>query len=213
MAKVLFYTATAEKFAALEQKNDQALYFITDAGELYKGAVRFGFPVKLVDEFPETGEAGLLYANADGDAKVWSGNAFIGIGSNRPDVFLSSAVRHTVTAEEAGKDVFADMVAGDVGVLFTLNDNTKLFVRLTDLVDTYTADNTAAKGVSVRLTGTRSRLKPEFPPKPEICLNSKTTEFTPLPSNGRPSNKERYEQTQGNQTAEGDCGTPSAGEP
>lgn len=153
MAKVLFYTATAEKFAALEQKNDQALYFITDTGELYKGAVRFGFPVKLVDEFPETGETGLLYVNAGGDAKVWSGNAFIGIGSNRPDVFLSSAVRHTVTAEEAGKDVFADMVAGDVGVLFTLNDNTKLFVRLTDLVDTYTADNTAAKGVSVSVDG------------------------------------------------------------
>ena len=153
MAKVLFYTATAEKFAALEQKNDQALYFITDTGELYKGAVRFGFPVKLVDEFPETGEAGLLYVNADGDAKVWNGNAFIGIGSNRPDVFLSSAVRHTVTAEEAGKDVFADMIAGDVGVLFTLNDNTKLFVRLTDLVDTYTADNTAAKGVSVSVDG------------------------------------------------------------
>ena len=31
--------------------------------------------------------------------------------------------------------------------------NTKLFVRLTDLVDTYTADNTAAKGVSVSVDG------------------------------------------------------------
>ena len=47
MAKVLFYTATAEKFAALEQKNDQALYFITDTGELYKGAVRFGYSYAL----------------------------------------------------------------------------------------------------------------------------------------------------------------------
>ena len=34
MAKVLFYTATAEKFAALEAKNENALYFITDTGEL-----------------------------------------------------------------------------------------------------------------------------------------------------------------------------------
>lgn len=79
-------------------------------------------------------------------------NSYLAINLGH-DVFLSSAVRHTVTAEEAGKDVFADMVAGDVGVLFTLNDNTKLFVRLTDLVDTYTADNTAAKGVSVSVDG------------------------------------------------------------
>ena len=61
MAKVLFYTATAAKFATLEAKNENALYFITDTGELYKGAVRYTFPVQQVTEFPESGDSGVLY--------------------------------------------------------------------------------------------------------------------------------------------------------
>ena len=32
------------------------------------------------------------------------------------------------------------MTAGDLGILFTLNAGDQLFVRLTDLVDTYTAE-------------------------------------------------------------------------
>ena len=34
-----------------------------------------------------------------------------------------------------------------------MNTGSQLFVRLTDLVDTYTADNTAAKGVAVTVDG------------------------------------------------------------
>ena len=34
-----------------------------------------------------------------------------------------------------------------------MNAGNQLFVRLTDLVDTYTADNTAAKGVAVTVNG------------------------------------------------------------
>ena len=34
MAKVLFFTATAAQYAALEAKDENALYFLTDTGEL-----------------------------------------------------------------------------------------------------------------------------------------------------------------------------------
>lgn len=78
MAKVLFYTATAEKFAALEAKNENALYFITDTGELYKGAVRYTFPVQQVTEFPESGDSGVLYVNTDTkEIKLWNGNEWV----------------------------------------------------------------------------------------------------------------------------------------
>ena len=36
MAKVLFFTATSAQFKALSAKDENALYFITDTGELYK---------------------------------------------------------------------------------------------------------------------------------------------------------------------------------
>jgi len=153
MDKVLFYYTTRPQYDALETKDVHSLYFLADTGEIFKGDVRFGFPVKEVTSFPETGEIGLLYVNANGVAKIWDGSAYISVGGTSTDVFLSSAVRHTVTAEEAGKGIYADMVEGDIGALFTMNNATQMFVKLTDLIDTYTADNSAAKGVTVTVDG------------------------------------------------------------
>lgn len=155
MAKVLFYTATAEQFSALAAKDENALYFITDTGELYKGAVRYSFPVKQVADFPENGESGVIYVSSEGEAKIWAGTGYIVLGSNLTDNFVSAAVRHEVTAEEAGSGIFTDMTAGDVGILFTMSAGSRLFVRLTDLVDTYTADNTGSQGVAVTVDGYR----------------------------------------------------------
>ncbi len=45
------------------------------------------------------------------------------------------------------------MTAGDIGILFTMNAGNQLFVRLTDLVDTYTADNASSQGVTVNVDG------------------------------------------------------------
>ena len=60
MAKVMFYAVTSEQFTALESKNEDALYFLSDTGELYKGSVRFSFPVKQVASFPAAGESRIM---------------------------------------------------------------------------------------------------------------------------------------------------------
>ena len=153
MAKVLFYATTTQLFNSLNIKDENALYFLTDTGEIYKGSTRFSFPVKQVTDFPATGESGMIYVSSAGEAKIWAGTSYIALGSNMVDNFVSAAVRHEVTAEEAGTGIYTGMTAGDLGILFTLNAGDQLFVRLTDLVDTYTADNTAAKGVSVTVDG------------------------------------------------------------
>lgn len=153
MAKVLFYATTTQLFNSLNIKDENALYFLTDTGEIYKGSTRFSFPVKQVSDFPATGESGMIYVSTAGEAKIWAGTSYIALGSNMVDNFVSAAVRHEVTAEEAGTGIYTGMTAGDLGILFTLNAGDQLFVRLTDLVDTYTADNTAAKGVSVTVDG------------------------------------------------------------
>lgn len=153
MAKVLFYATTTQLFNSLNIKDENALYFLTDTGEIYKGSTRFSFPVKQVTDFPATGESGMIYVSSAGEAKIWAGTSYIALGSNMVDNFVSAAVRHEVTAEEAGTGIYTGMTAGDLGILFTLNAGDQLLVRLTDLVDTYTADNTAAKGVSVTVDG------------------------------------------------------------
>ena len=153
MAKVLFYTATSSQFKALSLKEENALYFITDTGEIYKGATRFSFPVKQVSEFPATGESGVIYISVTGEAKIWAGTSYIALGSNMVDNFVSAAERYVVTDSEAGRGIYTGMEPGDIGILFTMNNGNKLFVRLADLVDTYTADNTGSQGVTVNVDG------------------------------------------------------------
>ncbi len=153
MAKVLFYTATSAQFDALQNKNENALYFLTDTGEFYKGSTRFSFPIQQVTDFPATGESGILYVKSNGETKLWTGTTYITVAGNLVDKFLSSVERHEVTVEEAGNGIFSETSAGDIGVLFTMNNGEKLFVRLTDFVDIYTADNSTAKGVTVNISG------------------------------------------------------------
>ena len=176
MAKVLFYAVTSEQFTDLENKNENALYFLSDTGELYKGSVRFSFPVKQVETFPETGESGVVYVKNDGEAKIWSGSAYITLGSNLIDNFVSSAVRHVVTAAEAGSGIYTGMTTGDIGILFTMNAGDQIFVRLTDLVDTYSADNSTAKGVTVAVSG--------YQISAEVNVSSDANNMLQLKNNG-----------------------------
>ena len=93
MAKVLFYSLTAAQYAAIATKDANALYFVSDTGEIFKGATRFTFPVKTVTSFPATGEAGILYVNTETcEAKIWGANGW------QDTVFPAvTDLQHTVT--------------------------------------------------------------------------------------------------------------------
>lgn len=153
---VQFYRLTSSQFSGVE-KNSDALYFLTDTGEIFKGSVRFSYPVKLLADsvFPAAGETGVLYCTPAGAMKVWDGSAYVtmsGGSSSAADNFLKAAVRHEVTAEEAAAGgIYAGCAEGDTGILFTMEDGTRLFVKLSDLVDVYTA--TSGKGVALGISG------------------------------------------------------------
>jgi hypothetical protein len=151
MAQVLFYTATAAQYAALETKNDHAIYFITDTGDLFKGSVPFSFPCRLVETFPASGDKGYIYVGPTGTMKVWTGSAWLDVGAE--DNFLSAAQRHVVTAAEAGTGMYTGIDEGDVGVIFTMRDNETMYVSLGDLVDIYTADNSGSNAIAVTVAG------------------------------------------------------------
>ena len=59
MSQILFYTGTKAQYDALTTKNENALYFLTDANKLYKGSTPFTHPVQTVSSFPASGEAGV----------------------------------------------------------------------------------------------------------------------------------------------------------
>lgn len=70
--------------------------------------------------------------------------------------YLSAVSRKEVAAEDlTGEDaaVYNGCTAGDIGVLFTMADGTKMFVKLTDLVDTYTSASGEKDIVKVVVSG------------------------------------------------------------
>lgn len=78
MSQVLFYAVTAEQYANLATKNDNAIYFITDGNRIYKGSMPYAHPVAVVDEFPTAGESGTLYIHKNTyEAKTYNGTTWV----------------------------------------------------------------------------------------------------------------------------------------
>lgn len=70
--------------------------------------------------------------------------------------YLSSVSRKKVTLGDLGgpdEAVYDGCESGDIGVLFTMVDGTKMFVKLTDLVDTYTSASGEKDIVKVVVSG------------------------------------------------------------
>ena len=118
MAQVLFLTGTKAQYDALATKNADAIYFLTDTGEIRKGAAPFSHPVKAVESFPESGETGAIYVNtATHEARLWDGSAWrtaglptvTAIGANPTDAQMATA-----KAVKAYVDGKISTVNGDV---------------------------------------------------------------------------------------------------
>lgn len=74
MAMIKWIITTAEKYAGLLVKDSNALYFLQDTQEIYKGETSFTQPTSLVANFPEKGALGRVYINQTTlEGKVWTG--------------------------------------------------------------------------------------------------------------------------------------------
>lgn len=78
MALVKFIQGKFAQYNALEPKDQDTLYFITDQQKIYKGDKLFsGGVYTAVAEFPPAGELNTLYVNTkDGSVKYWNGVAY-----------------------------------------------------------------------------------------------------------------------------------------
>lgn len=137
MSQVLFYAVTSVQFNALETKNPNAVYFVTDANRIYKGAAPYTHPVATVSAFPATGEAGTLYIHQTTfEARTWSGSAWVKVSPPVATAIGASPTHAQLPTALAVKNyVDAEIV----------NVNSGLSGAVSDV-----AYNAAAKSISVQ---------------------------------------------------------------
>lgn len=66
--------ANRKGFNAIETKENDRVYFLTDTREIYFGSVKFGGSIEFVTEVPETAVAGTLYVVNDGIGGIYAAN-------------------------------------------------------------------------------------------------------------------------------------------
>lgn len=66
--------ANKKGFGAIETKESDRVYFLTDTREIYFGNVKFGGSIEFVTEVPETAVAGTLYVVNDGNDGIYAAN-------------------------------------------------------------------------------------------------------------------------------------------
>ena len=120
MALVNFKYGTAAEFAALETKNPDTIYFITDERKIYKGDISYSSGVYLaVDNFPQSPETGVLYVNnITGEVRFFNGLSYVTVVKPSPSTFSSSPDNNTLATQKAVADYLADKLSDlDVGQL------------------------------------------------------------------------------------------------
>ena len=150
MGLVKFVTGTATQFAGLGTKDQDTLYIITDARQIYKGDVCLsGGIYKTVSSFPASGEVNTLYVNTDtGQVSYWNGSAYQTVVPATGKTISGAGVDTQLATTKAVVDYVATQVADlDVGAL------EGRVSTLEGEMDTAQADITAAEGNITTIQG------------------------------------------------------------
>ena len=76
MSMIKWVVTTSAVYQGLQKENN-ALYFLTDTQEIYKGQTSFTQSVVMVDQLPPKGAQGKIYIdNATLEGKVWTGSTW-----------------------------------------------------------------------------------------------------------------------------------------
>ena len=101
LANVKFFIVTSAQYNALETKDTNALYFLSDTNRIFKGSAPYSHPIELVTEFPATGLVGTLYVNTTTkEGKAWNGTTWITV-----QLAVSTTVEDNDTTTPTGKAV------------------------------------------------------------------------------------------------------------
>lgn len=150
MGLVKFVTGTQSQFASLGTKDQDTLYIITDARQIYKGDICLsGGIYKTVASFPGTGEVNTLYVNtATGQVSYWNGSRYqTVVPATGKSISGAGDDTHLATTKAVVDYVASKLTDLDVG---------SLEGRVSTLegeMDTAQADITTAKGNITTIQG------------------------------------------------------------
>ena len=150
MGLVKFVTGTAAQYADLGTKDQDTLYIITDARQIYKGDICLsGGIYKTVSAFPGTGEVNTLYVNtATGQVSYWNGSGYQTVVPATGKTISGTGDDTHLATTKAVVDYVATQVADlDVGAL------SGRVSTLEGEMDTAQADITAAEGKITTIQG------------------------------------------------------------
>lgn len=127
---IKWVTTTSTAYAALEVKENNALYFLQDSGEIYKGTKSFTEAVVLVSEFPAKGALGKVYLHSTTlEGKIWAGSTWKTIIEPVVKTLTDEAVVNGPVSGEAVKTYvaskFTEQVSGKYVEGITYDKNTK----------------------------------------------------------------------------------------
>lgn len=143
MGLVKFVTGTASQFSSLGSKDQDTLYIITDAHQIYKGDICLsGGIYKTVTSFPGTGEVNTLYVNSTtGQVSYWNGTSYTTVVPAKGTTISGAGDDNHLATTKAVVDYVASQVADlDVGAL-----SGRVSTLETEM-DTAQSDITTAKG-------------------------------------------------------------------
>lgn len=118
MAKVKFNYGTKANFEALEAKDNDTLYFLTDTLQIFKGAVEYTKSCKLVSTLPGSGQVqGVVYVRtSDFTLHVFNGTSYIQLNkATVTEIPAADASDDNVPTTKAVADYVDAKIEGVVG--------------------------------------------------------------------------------------------------
>ena len=91
-----FWVGTSTNYEALQTKDANALYFLTDTQQIVRGTQKFSQEVQFVANLPESGVRGVIYyVTGTGVASVWNGTQWKQIGVTTVSDITGAGVQGT----------------------------------------------------------------------------------------------------------------------
>ena len=158
---VKFVSCSALSYSSLAAKDDNTLYFVTDARKLYKGSTPFGGGgYKEVTTFPAAPEVNTVYMGPSGEVRYYDGQAWIvmvmptvtSLGGTGDDTHLATSKAIIDYVESRISDLDAGTLEGKI------NTNAENIATLTNemAIVNGSGDGSITKAASDMLSSAKS---------------------------------------------------------
>lgn len=127
MAMIKWVLTTAEKYTGLSVKDSNALYFLEDTREIYRGELEYTSSVNIVEELPTFAAKGKLYVLSNTlEGKVYTGSEWKTVIPALLDTLTDEAEANGIVTGEAIKEYVSKRIEEITSSMITELDTDKV---------------------------------------------------------------------------------------